>query len=252
MAHRLREHFADREEVAERLRHLLVVDVDEAVVHPDLGEAVARGRAGLGDLVLVVRKLQVEAAAVDVEMRAEERHRHGGALDVPARSPLAPWRVPGRLAGLGVLPQHEIEWIALGLVDLDPGTGAQIRQPLAGEPAVALELRHRIHDIAVRGEVGVAARDELLDHGDDGREVFGGARLEIRAHDPERIAILVHRGDESRRESADRLAVRSGAVDDPVVDIRDIAHVRDAVARGAASISSRHQTRSSCARARCA
>ena len=36
------EHLADGEEVAERLRHLLVVDVEQAVVHPDVGEGARR------------------------------------------------------------------------------------------------------------------------------------------------------------------------------------------------------------------
>src|SRR5215831_20617321 len=85
-----RQHLAQGEEVAERLRHLLLVDVDEAVVHPDIGELVAARAAGLCDLVLVMRKLQIETAAVQVEMRAEERRRHRGALDVPAGAARSP------------------------------------------------------------------------------------------------------------------------------------------------------------------
>ena len=57
-----------REEVAERLRHLLVVHAHEAVVHPELRERRVAGRAALRDLVLVVRELEVHAAAVDVEL----------------------------------------------------------------------------------------------------------------------------------------------------------------------------------------
>jgi hypothetical protein len=89
---------AHREEVAERLRHLLVVDAHEAVVHPHVGEAVAGGAAGLRDLVLVVRELEVHAAAVDVEMRAEQRGGHRRALDVPAgpaRARASPTGSPG-------------------------------------------------------------------------------------------------------------------------------------------------------------
>src|SRR5580704_2402132 len=114
MAQRL-QHFAQREEVAERFRHLLVVNVDEAVVHPQVDELVPGRRARLRDLVLVVRELEVEAAAVEVEVRAEERGRHGRALDVPAGAPAPPRRIPPWLAGLGALPQHEIERVALGL-----------------------------------------------------------------------------------------------------------------------------------------
>ena len=49
---------------------LVRAQVEQRVVHPEAGEAEA-GRPGLGDLVLVVRKGQVEAAAVDVELLAE-------------------------------------------------------------------------------------------------------------------------------------------------------------------------------------
>jgi hypothetical protein len=45
-------------DVAERLRHLLAVDLDEAVVHPVPGEPLALGH-GLGPLVLVVREGEV-------------------------------------------------------------------------------------------------------------------------------------------------------------------------------------------------
>ena len=117
-------------------------------------------RAGLRDLVLVVRELQIHAAAVDVEMRAQQRRRHGRALDVPARAPRPPGRIPRRLAGLGVLPEHEIQRIALGLIHLDARTRAQIREALAGELAVSLELRDRIQHIAVRGDIGVALVDQ--------------------------------------------------------------------------------------------
>jgi hypothetical protein len=84
------QHVADAEEVAQRFGHLLVVHVDEAVVHPVFREAVAAGRAGLRDLVFMVREFQVRAAAVNVEARAEDVVGHGRALDVPARPSFAP------------------------------------------------------------------------------------------------------------------------------------------------------------------
>src|SRR5262245_54186979 len=65
------EDFAHGEEVAERLRHLLLVDLDESVVHPVLHERLVASAFGLRDLILVVRELQVHAAAVDVKRRAE-------------------------------------------------------------------------------------------------------------------------------------------------------------------------------------
>ena len=53
------------------------------MVHPEVGE-IAAGRAGLGDLVLVVRERQLGAAAVDVERSAQVAARHRRALEVPA------------------------------------------------------------------------------------------------------------------------------------------------------------------------
>jgi len=84
------QHRANGEKVAQGFAHLFVVDVDEAVVQPVAHELAAVGRLGLGDLVFVVGKDQVLAAAVEVEGLAQEFLAHGRTLDVPARSPLAP------------------------------------------------------------------------------------------------------------------------------------------------------------------
>ena len=62
----------DRHEIPQALGHLLALDLQEAVVHPDVRhDAGAEGAARLGDLVLVVREDQVEPAAVDVEDLAQ-------------------------------------------------------------------------------------------------------------------------------------------------------------------------------------
>ena len=221
------QHLAHGEEVAERLRHLLGVDVDEAVVHPGVHERAAAGGAALGDLVLVVRELQVESAAVDVEVRAQQRHRHRRALDVPARPPVAPGRGPARLAGLGGLPQHEVERIALRLIDLDAGAGPQVAELLAGQLAVALEAADRIEHVAVGGRVGVALLDQRLDHRDDLGDIGGRPRLVLGDLDAERREVLLVRADEPRGQRLGRLAVLGGAVDDVVVDVGDVPDVRD-------------------------
>ncbi len=58
----------DGDEVAEALRHLFTFDLQEAVVHPHIGHPRRiEGAARLGDLVLVMRKNEVDAAAVDIE-----------------------------------------------------------------------------------------------------------------------------------------------------------------------------------------
>ena len=115
------EDVADGEEVAERLRHLLVVDLHEAVVQPVTHEArrpVRKKRAiALRDLVLVVGKLQVCAAAVDVE-----RDGRAVSVDIAEHSMCQPGptaaerRCPAyflRLVRLGRLPEHEVERVLL-------------------------------------------------------------------------------------------------------------------------------------------
>src|SRR4029078_414144 len=95
---------ADGDDVAERLRHLLPAQREQAGVHPVAREVADAERAlGRVDLVLVVREYQVGAAAVDVERLAEIAVRHRGALDVPPWPPRPPRAVPLRLARLRAL-----------------------------------------------------------------------------------------------------------------------------------------------------
>src|ERR1700712_3898594 len=81
------EQLPDGDEVADALRHLVALDLQEAVVHPDVSHpAFAEGAAGLRQLVLVMREHQINAAAMDIEVLAEMLPRHRRALDVPARA----------------------------------------------------------------------------------------------------------------------------------------------------------------------
>src|SRR6202034_4886152 len=95
-----------------RLAHLLAAHGDPAVVQPVPGELVA-GRATLRDLVLVMREDQNHSATMNIELRPQIRARHRRALQMPAGPSESPWRGPGRLTGLGALPQREISLITL-------------------------------------------------------------------------------------------------------------------------------------------
>src|SRR5215470_1509911 len=62
----------DRDEVAEALAHLLAFDLQEAIVHPEIRHHRGMERAArLRDLVLVMRKYKVDAAAMDIECLTE-------------------------------------------------------------------------------------------------------------------------------------------------------------------------------------
>src|SRR5690606_31780461 len=128
------EQVVDGDEVAFRLRHLAPLDLDEAVVHPDVGHHLrAVGAARLGDLVFVVGEDQVQPAAVDVEGLAETGGGQGRALDVPARTPPTPGAVPAGLLGRGQLPQHAIPGVLLVAVDGYAGAGLLLVEIALGQ-----------------------------------------------------------------------------------------------------------------------
>src|SRR5207249_3541484 len=113
-----REHVVQGSDVPDRLRHLLAIDLEQTVVHPELRE-LAACRLGLCALVLVVREDEVQPAEMDLEPWAEELLGHRRALDVPAGTAATPWRVPGGvLSLLRRLPEREVarillEWAAV-------------------------------------------------------------------------------------------------------------------------------------------
>src|SRR5262249_21566590 len=139
-AYRLRlmllEQIDDVDDIAHRPGHLGLAHLQQAIVHPVTGERLARVRLRLCQLVLMVRELEVEAAAVDIERAAQEFHTHGGALDVPTRSPRPPRAVPRRLAGLRPFPEREVAGVALLIADLDAGAGLHLLRVAVAELAV--------------------------------------------------------------------------------------------------------------------
>ena len=81
----LAEQFSNSDEVAQRLRHLLAFHLQESVVHPNIRhQRRVEGAARLRNLVLMVRKHEIDAAAVNVESLAQVLPAHRRALDVPA------------------------------------------------------------------------------------------------------------------------------------------------------------------------
>ena len=224
------ENLTHGEEVAERLRHLLVVDAHKAVVHPVIDEGVTVRAFRLRDFVFVVRKLQVLSAAVNVELRAEQRTGHRRTFDVPARSPVAPGAGPGRFARLGVLPKHEIERIVFGLGNFDALACVQVVERLARKLAVAGKIADRIIDVTVRRQIGELFRLKLANDFLHLLDILRGARLVIRLDHAQRGCIFIHGGNETRRQGIHRFLVLSRALDDLVVDIRNVADVGHLIA----------------------
>ena len=212
-------------DVAEALRHLLALGIDhEPVVHPVVREALAQ-RHGLGTLVLVMRELEVHAAAVQVEPLAEEVEAHHDALAVPARPAVAPRRRPRRLARLGQLPQDEVGRMTLVLGAEHLAVAAafdHVGEMLVDEQSVVLDrLDIEVH--AVVGGVAAADLDELADHRHHLFDVRGGVRHVGGPRNTE----LAHRLEPHRlalgRDVLPRPVLVVGAVDDGVVDVGDVA-----------------------------
>ena len=219
------EHLTNGEEIAQRLGHLFVVDAHKTVVHPVVNKLALMCPFRLGNLVLMMRKLEILTAAMNVKARPQQIGTHRRAFDVPARTAVTPRRCPSGFAFLGVLPENKIERIMLGLIDTDTLTGTQIVERLARKLTVAWKLAYREVHITVGRLVGQPVLFELADQIKHLWHIFRCARLVIRTLNAQRQRVLVHEANEPIRQFANRLVVLRRALDDFVIDIGDIAHV---------------------------
>ena len=223
---------ANGEEVAQTLGHLFVVDPNETVVHPDAGQRFAVCALALCNFVLVMRELQVGATAMNIKTLAQGLATHGRALDVPARATLAVGAVPLgviRLLRLGRFPQHKVQRIILAVIHGNPLAGTQVIQRLARELAVAWKLAHRIVHIAIARLVGQALGFELTDQAEHLWHVLGCTRLQCGGLDAEFGDVQMHGFDHLVGQRANADAAFNCALDDLVVNIRDVAHIGHAV-----------------------
>ena len=250
------QHVADGEEVAQRLGHLLVVDVQEAVVHPVLTNGAAAGAFALRDLVLVVRELQVHAAAVDVEGLAEQRAAHRRALDVPARAARgrrrwATWRRRARRAWR---PSTARSPAGLPCRRARPRARRRAARRATCPRACRSpgNLRTAKFTSPPLGPVGQALGLERVDHApaSAARSRWRAARASggtvPSAAKSRCIAAII-----SSVSCADRDAALERAPDDLVLDVGDVAHVGDAGSRWRAASGRPRRRPSPCARGPC-
>ena len=204
-------------------------------MEPVRGEALHAGGAfGLGDLVLVMREAEVDAAAMQVERGAEVGERHGGALDMPAGAAFTPGRGPevGAVLGLAGFPEGEVgsrlAFVFVGVVGLAGGVlglGLELGEVDVVQFAVIGAGADLEVDRPVLGDVGVAAVDEGLDHGHLLGDVLDRARLDVRRQETEGLAVRMEFIGPTLGEGGERLAGGLGPADGLVVDVGDIADV---------------------------
>ena len=155
------------ENIALGFAHLALTVVEMLDVEPVTAPGMAERCFALGDLIGMVRKDIIDAAAVQITVLAEMLDADSGALDMPAGIADAPGTVPFQLLriefGLGE-PEHEIRFISLIAVLLNIVTNAdeQILRGMTGQSIVVFELRGIEIDVAACF-IGIAAVKELFD-----------------------------------------------------------------------------------------
>ena len=197
----------------------------EPVVHPERRHRAPVERFALRELVLVMRKDQVEPATVDVEVLAENRLAHRRALDVPPRPTRPPRARPRRFPRLGRLPEREVGRRSLPL-RRRATLALHLVHGAIGQFAVVGVLRDVEVDVAVAG-VREALGDEPLDEGDDRVDVLRRLRHHVDAVDAECREVAEIVGRHLLCQGAHRRLTGHAFRDDLVVDVRDVDHPGD-------------------------
>ncbi len=237
------QHIADGEKVAQTFGHFFVVHIDKTVVHPGVHKGLAIGAFALGNFGFVVRKLQVGAAAVNVQRFTEQFAGHGRALNVPAGATRAkhagPFGVVG-FFGFGALPQHGVERVLFAFAHRHALTSAQIIERFAAQlPVVGKVPDRQIHVTGVfTARTGTAVRAigqtllfQSLDHVQHRGHMVGGAGLKAGALDVEGVKVLVHGVDHAAGQGANALTVFQSTANDLVVNVGDVANISHLVSR---------------------
>ena len=193
---------------------------------PKAHELLAGCGFRLRNLVLVMRKLQIDSAGMDVERLAQILHCHGGALQVPAR-PSRPERPrPMRLVFAAGFPQREIAGIVfLVFVLVDAGAGSDAfrvepRELPVVVPARNLEIRR------AAAAIGVPLFGNALDKAQHRVDVFGRARDLFGLLQPQPGGILEKRLLVFSCVIGQRKPLLAGVLDDLVVHVGDVHHMQ--------------------------
>ena len=172
-------------EIAQRLAHLFVVNIKETIVHPIFGEFYAIGCLTLCDLIFMMREDQIFATGMDIDLIAQIMLCHNRALDMPARTSVAPWRLPVWLTILFWFPEHKVKVIFLFVSDyLDASvSGFQIVQIFMRKFAIVSKLACAVIYGSIGYHIGIAFFDQGRDHLDHTPDLLGCQRMGRCRHD---------------------------------------------------------------------
>ncbi len=225
----LPDYLPDRENVAQGLGHFFLVNFYKTIVNPIVCRNLASSRLGLGNFVFMMGKNQVLTASMNIKRLPQIAPAHGGAFDVPARSSLSPWTFPERFAFLALFPKDKIQRISFLVVDVHARTGHHLVQTSPGQSSVIRKISDGKKHIAVR-HIGKSFFNKRRDQTDHVRHMLSGPGCQRWRRNIKRRHILIVEPDIPLGNFRNSNTFSVGAVDDFIVNVREIFHVSHLVA----------------------
>ena len=176
-----------------------------------------------------MREQEFGRAAVEIVLRAEVPDRDRRVLDVPSWPAFSPGTVPGRLPGFLRPPEDEVRGMPLSLLDLDPGPRPEFLDLLPAELAPPREGRRVEVHALVLGDVGVSFPDEALDLFHDLVDIVRREGVHVDRRAVESVHHIEVFREILRDDVVPRTTRRLHSRDDPVLDVRDVLQIEDAV-----------------------
>ena len=238
-----RQQLMNRHEIPQALGHFLSLDLQKPVMHPHIRHARRiKGAAALRNLVLVMRKHQINPAAMNIKRLTQISMAHRRAFNMPARaainrnllSRLAERRRPSRLRRGGFLPQHEIRRVALMRFHSHPRALDLLVELAVRQCAIGRHRPDRKQHLAplrACSNIGMIRVQETLDNLHHLLDIVGRPRLFVWLIAPQRLHIRIKLLRRAFRHLADRLIERQlgiiprRAIIDLVIHIRNVPHI---------------------------
>ncbi len=229
-----RKQFRKRLEITERFRHLASFEIQQAAVNPKVCHRRKRHqRLALRDLIFVMRKDQICAAAVNVEaepVRVEQRFRHRRTLDVPTgASVTVAVEAPARLSRLREFPKRKIERIFFVFANFNACAGFQFIDVAIAQHPVPWKGAHTVVDAVLR-YICMTAFEQFANHRLNLRNVLRCIRFYIGLANAELAHRLFETPVVTHNDFVPVFARFTRAIDAAIVDVRDVLNVRDFVA----------------------
>ncbi len=118
----------NREEIAQRFGHFLIVDIDEPIMHPVMHVGLSCSSFRLRNFIFMMREEKVMTTAMNIKCITQIGHGHSRAFNMPAGTSHTPRAFPCRLSGFLRLPENKV--CRVFLVGLDIQTLGSAHLPV--------------------------------------------------------------------------------------------------------------------------